>query len=358
MSFDGYRGKRVLVTGHTGFKGAWLTLWLRQMGAEVIGISLPPRECSLVETAGIRPNHEFILDIREGEQLKEAVVSAQPDIVFHLAAQALVLDSYEDPIGTLTTNVVGVANLLEAVRILENDCRVVVVTSDKCYHNREWEYSYRERDHLGGKDVYSASKAAAEIVSFAWSHSFLEEEGKFVCTGRGGNVIGGGDFSGNRLVPDCMRSIHEQRVIEVRNPFAIRPWQHVLDCLSGYLTLGDWMMRSDEFDGSCTAFNFGPASESQQSVRKVVEALIENWKGEWKDVSAVDVPHEAGRLAVSIEKAAVHLGWRPTWEFSRAIEATVAWYRAFYDNATPDAMRGMMLGQIESYSNAFSPGKL
>lgn len=348
MAFSSYKGKRVLVTGHTGFKGSWLVTWLTYLGAEVSGYGLEPTEKSLFHILAPSLHRDDRGDIRKIDQLRATLEEFKPDIVFHLAAQALVGESYENPLDTVTTNVVGTANLLECLRTLSHDCHCVVVTSDKCYLNREWEYAYRESDHLGGHDVYSASKAAAEIITSAWSSSFFHGRGK-IATARGGNVIGGGDFTGGRLFPDCVKALSEDRVIELRNPNSIRPWQHVLDCLSGYLKLGEWLMSDRCPHGTERAFNFGPAAESQRSVSDLVHHIFEYWPGRQIDISDPLAPHEAGRLAISIDRAGSVLRWSPSWSFSDAVRETVQWYRKYYSGSSPQEMRTETLDQIERY---------
>jgi CDP-glucose 4,6-dehydratase len=354
--FNGfYQGRRVLVTGHTGFKGGWISLWLKKLGASVWGVSLPPPT---------HPNlHEVIkasafageieCDIRNFEALSAAVQQIQPEIIFHLAAQPIVRRSYAEPLETLNTNAVGTANLLEAVRRGELSCPVIVVTSDKCYENREWEFAYRENDPLGGHDVYSMSKAATELVAAAWSRSFFAPNPKLgpVATVRAGNVIGGGDYAKDRLIPDCIRALMEQQPIMVRNPSAVRPWQHVLECLSGYLWLGARLGQEPKTSRLAGAFNFGPEPSARQPVRRLVETVLGIWPGKWVDGSRPDDPHEAVLLSLSIEKAGALLGWHPVWDFDEAIRRTVIWYRQRHVARSPDLL-GFTLGQIDAYAEA------
>jgi CDP-glucose 4,6-dehydratase len=356
-----YQGKRVLVTGHTGFKGGWLSLWLKNLGAQIHGISLPP---------STRPNfHEVIqaqtfaeeinCDIRDLEPLAQAIKKIQPEMIFHLAAQAIVRRSYAEPLETFNTNAVGTANLLESVRRVELPCPVLIVTSDKCYENRETDYAYAESDPLGGHDVYSMSKAATELVAQSWNKSFFIPNPKLgpVATARAGNVIGGGDYASDRIVPDCIRALEKKNPVLVRNPSAVRPWQHVLECLSGYLWLGAQLARAGKNSPFAGAFNFGPDAAAQQPVRKLVETILRDWPGEWRDVSDPQHPHEAKLLALSIKKAAALLDWHPVWNFSEAVSCTVNWYRARHDLKSAD-MLGLTESQIKNYVEAARQKKL
>ncbi len=356
-----YKGKRVLVTGHTGFKGGWLSLWLHKLGASVWGVSLPaPTNPNLHEVLG--PGvfvKQITCDIRDLQPLAEAVGRAQPDIVFHLAAQPLVRRSYAEPLETLETNVVGTANLLEAVRLEELGCVVVVVTSDKCYENREWEFAYRENDPVGGHDVYSMSKGAAELVAASWRKSFFEPNPKLgpVATARAGNVIGGGDYAEDRIVPDCVRALMKKEPLVVRNPAAVRPWQHVLECISGYLWLGALLGTTRGPGRLASAFNFGPEPSSRQSVRKLVEELFRTWPGEWSDGSEPGGPHEAKLLSLSIEKAGALLGWYPCWGFGEAVQRTMAWYRERHDIKNANMLE-FSWRQVDEYVEAAAGKKL
>ncbi len=350
-----YDGKRVLVTGHTGFKGGWLSLWLKKLGAAVWGVSLPaPTDPSLYAVLkGHAWAGEIECDIRNYEQLSAAVKEVRPDILFHLAAQPLVRRSYTEPLETFHTNALGTANVLEAVRRAGARCVVVVVTSDKCYENREWEFAYREIDPLGGHDVYSMSKAATELVVQAWNRSFFQPGAGLgpVATARAGNVIGGGDYAQDRIVPDCVRALLEKKPILVRNPAAVRPWQHVLECLSGYLWLGARLAGEPKASPLASPFNFGPEPSSRQPVRRLVEEILRVWPGEWIDGSAKAAPHEARLLSLSIEKAAALLGWYPVWEFQEAVEHTVAWYRQRHLVRSGD-LAGFSGAQIDTYAEA------
>jgi CDP-glucose 4,6-dehydratase len=351
--FNGfYQGKRVLVTGHSGFKGGWLSLWLKQLGAAVSGISLPaPTNPSLHEI--IKPHAfsgEIECDIRHLAPLSAAVNKLQPEVIFHLAAQPIVRRSYAEPLETFETNALGTAHLLEAVRRAELPCLVLVITSDKCYENREWEFAYRENDPLGGHDVYSMSKAATELVAQSWNKSFFVPNPKLgtVVTVRAGNVIGGGDYAQDRIVPDCVRALAEKKPILVRNPVAVRPWQHVLECLSGYLWLAARLSEEPKSSRLASPFNFGPEPSARQPVRRLVEEILKAWPGEWVDGSNPGSVHEATLLSLSIEKAGALLGWYPSWDFKEAIQRTIAWYYQRHVKKNTDMLQ-FSVGQIEEY---------
>jgi CDP-glucose 4,6-dehydratase len=337
-------GRRVLLTGHTGFKGSWLLLWLQQLGAEVWGYSLEPepepnlfRQLRRDQRHG-KSWHHREADLADLASLKDWVHKAQPEVVIHLAAQPLVRHSYIDPLGTWATNVQGSLHLLEALKPLQHVCAVVMVTTDKVYENREWAYGYREPDRLGGHDPYSASKAAAEIAIASWRGSFCgmapHQTGNLhIATARAGNVIGGGDWSADRIVPDAMRALAAGESVTVRNPAATRPWQHVLEPLSGYLRLAEAL--AIESDPPCEAFNFGPQRESNRPVRELVNFMLSHWSGDWIDKSDPDAPHEAGLLHLQIDKAHHRLGWQPRWDYATTIERTVGWYRSVHKGASP-----------------------
>lgn len=350
-----YENRRVLVTGHTGFKGAWLSLWLKQLGAEVHGLSLPaPTNPNLHEVIQATTfASETICDIRQFEALTAAIRKTQPQVIFHLAAQSLVRRSYVEPLETFETNALGTAHLLEAVCKLELNCLTVVVTSDKCYENREWEFAYRENDALGGHDIYSMSKGATELVAQSWYRSFFAPNPKLrpVVTVRAGNVIGGGDYAADRIVPDCIRALIAGQPLAVRNPRAVRPWQHVLECLSGYLWLAARLSREPKTSPLVGPFNFGPESSARQPVRRLVEEILQSWPGQWVDQSNPNAPHEATLLALSIEKAGALLGWYPVWDFSEAIRHTVTWYRERHELKHPDLLR-FSQSQIDDYTEA------
>jgi CDP-glucose 4,6-dehydratase len=350
-----YQNRRVFVTGHTGFKGAWLSLWLKKLGAHVTGFShAAPTNPNL--HAIIQPGtfeREIIGDIRDPAALTAAIKEAQPEIVFHLAAQPLVRLSYTEPLATLDTNVMGTAHLLEAVRLAAVNCVTVCVTSDKCYENREWEFAYRENDPMGGHDIYSMSKGAAELVVASWKRSFFQPNPALgpVVTVRAGNVIGGGDYALDRIVPDCVRALQEGKAIFVRNPVAVRPWQHVLECLSGYLWLAARLLKEGKTSRLASPFNFGPEPSSRQPVRRLVEEILRSWPGEWTDGSTPGNVHEAMLLSLSIEKAGAWLGWYPTWSFEETVRRTVVWYHECHALKNADMLK-FTGAQIDDYAAA------
>jgi CDP-glucose 4,6-dehydratase len=331
-----FRGRRVLVTGHTGFKGSWLSTWLLELGADVTGYALePPTTPSLFEEAGLASRMRHVIgDVRDPVALEAAFSESRPEVVFHLAAQPLVRLSYEQPVDTYDTNVMGTVRVLEAVRACESVRAVVNVTSDKCYENRETEQAYREDDPMGGFDPYSSSKGCSELVTAAYRRSFFGPDSRVrLASARAGNVVGGGDWAADRIVPDCVRALAAGRPVVVRNPDAVRPWQHVLEPLSGYLLLAARMLEDGhEFDGG---WNFGPDPGDIVPVRRVADAVVAGWgSGSWSTPeSAVPSPHEAGLLLLDISKACEGLGWRPSWSTERALAATAAWYRARHEGA-------------------------
>lgn len=336
MNFPAFRDKRVLLTGHTGFKGSWLALWLHRLGANVHGYSLPPpTEPSNYALSKVRNvlADETIGDIRNRGLLTRTIAAFKPDVVFHLAAQPLVRDSYTMPFETFEVNVMGTASLLDAVRELSRPCAVVCITTDKCYENREQVWGYRECDPMGGHDPYSASKGAAEILIASYRRSFfnpaeLHRHGVQVASARAGNVIGGGDWARDRIVTDMVAALMEGRPVSVRNPHAIRPWQHVLEPLSGYLALASAMLGKADAKW-CEGWNFGPVSGSEMPVGKLADAFVKAWgEGEWVDQSTPNQPHEASILRLSIEKAGWLLGWRPRWTCEEMVEKTARWYRS------------------------------
>ncbi len=325
-----FRGKRVLLTGDTGFKGSWLALWLAEAGADVWGYALPPeRDNDHFNLLGLKERiHHQDGDICDREKLGAFFKEAQPEFVFHLAAQALVRRSYRDPKETFDTNVGGSVNLLECVRETPSVNSLVYVTSDKCYRNREWIWGYRENDELGGHDPYSASKAAAELVFSAYADSFFRSRAGFgYATVRAGNVIGGGDWSVDRIVPDCIRALREDEPIVLRKPQSTRPWQHVLEPLGGYLTLAAALAQEPlRYSG---AWNFGPDGEAARSVLDLTQFIVNRWgTGKIEVHASADDPHEAGLLHLNCDKAHHVLGWKPRWGFERTVSETVDWYRA------------------------------
>jgi CDP-glucose 4,6-dehydratase len=351
-----FRNRRVLVTGHTGFKGGWLSVWLGALGAEVTGYALPPQtEPNIFDAARVG---ELVRhaegDVRDARRLGEVWREARPEIVFHLAAQPLVRESYRAPLATLETNFNGTAHVLELARLASDPLALVVVTSDKCYENREWVYGYREGDAMGGHDVYSMSKGATELLVSSYRRSFFQDGAtrRVACaTARAGNVVGGGDWSADRIVPDCVRAAVAGGAIDVRNPRAVRPWQHVLEPLSGYLELGARLLAADEARRLqfCEAWNFGPEVGNTRTVGELVETFVARWgaASSWRDASDPDAPHEASLLRLSIDKAYARLGWSPRWGFDETVARTVEWYKAFYAGGD---VRALCRRQIADYS--------
>ena len=330
---DFWRGKRVLLTGHTGFKGAWMALWLHRLGAIVTGVSLPPATTpNLFNLAGIETiTASHFCDVRDASALAALVENAQPEIVFHLAAQALVHASYRDPLATFATNIQGTANLLDALRPLESARVVVAITTDKVYKNVGDTYPYRETDTLGGHDPYSASKAAAEIIIASYRDSYLSDKGIAVASARAGNVIGGGDWSADRLIPDAIRAWNAAELLQIRRPQAIRPWQHVLEPLDGYVQLAERLWHQPHLAG---AFNFGPQTHEAATVREVVTLAQDAYgKGQvaWGD--GTEGPHEAGWLTLEVAKARTVLGVKPSWSLAEAVQRTMRWYRNQHEGA-------------------------
>jgi CDP-glucose 4,6-dehydratase len=348
-----WRGKRVLLTGHTGFKGSWLSLWLQSMGAEVTGFALaPPTQPSLFEVADVgRVMTSIVGDIRDLEHLRAVFAEYKPEIVIHMAAQALVRYSYAEPVETYSTNVMGTVNLLEAVRSTPGIKSVVNVTSDKCYENREWVWGYRENEAMGGFDPYSNSKGCAELVASAYRNSFFNPEqyqqhGVALASARAGNVIGGGDWADDRLIPDIMRAIAEDRPVNIRNPHAIRPWQHVLEPLSGYLLLAQKLYQ--EGTTYAEGWNFGPNDEDAKPVQWIVERLTKSWgEGASWVLDGGMHPHEAHYLKLDCSKAKARLDWHPKWHLDETLDKIVEWNRAYRDKKD---MRDVTLGQIDAYN--------
>jgi CDP-glucose 4,6-dehydratase len=350
-----FQGKRVYVTGHTGFKGAWFCEWLLKLGAQVRGYALPPDTPALFTQLALAPRIEHVeADVRDLDKLQKDIAGYRPDFLFHMAAQSLVRVSYREPIETYSSNVMGTVHVLEALRRIGKPLTCVIVTTDKCYENKNTPVGYREVDTLGGADPYSSSKAMAELAVTAYRQSYkFTENGIRVATARAGNVVGGGDWASDRLVPDCIRSLARGEMITIRNPNSTRPWQHVLDALSGYLKLASAMHSAtpDRVDTLCDAFNFGPASESNCKVSEVVQQIVEVWPGKWTTRQEDNPPHEAILLQLAIDKARQVLGWQPTWELKTTIRRTVEWYRGAHEGKSPQAMTASQLDEFASQSH-------
>lgn len=349
-----FSGKRIVVTGHTGFKGSWLATWLRILGAEVAGISLDPPSCpshfEALELAKELADNR--LDIRNRPDLKGCIAEFAPDFLFHLAAQPLVRRSYADPVETYETNVIGTLNVLEALREVDKPCVAVLITSDKCYDNVEWVWGYRETDALGGPDPYSASKGAAELVIRSHVKSYFPAATSKVriAVGRAGNVIGGGDWAGDRIVPDCVRAWSSGDAVELRNPYATRPWQHVLEPLSGYLSLAAALHQRPELHGE--PFNFGPPAHQNHTVLELVQGMSRYWnKVRWDDVSnSHSGPYESGLLKLNCDKALHHLKWQAVMGFEETVRLTAEWYRAYYEGSLD--IGAVTRDQINAYTAA------
>ena len=331
MNLSCYQGKRVLVTGHTGFKGSWLCEWLLALGAEVYGFSNGiPTKPSLFRQLKLakRIQEDIRGDVRDRAAVLAAVKRIKPDFVFHLAAQPLVRLSYEQPVETFDTNVMGTIHVLDALRALKRKCSAVLITTDKCYENRETTRPYRESDSMGGYDPYSCSKGCDELVISSYRRSFFNSPDSpvWIASARAGNVIGGGDWAKDRIVPDCFRALQKGVAIPVRNKVSTRPWQHVLEPLSGYLTLGAALDARQNFAEVASGFNFGPNPNANRTVKEVVEELLKHTKGKWLDRSDPNAVHEAGLLNLNITKARKVLGWKPTWNFEETIAKVAEWY--------------------------------
>jgi CDP-glucose 4,6-dehydratase len=343
-----WRGKRVLLTGHTGFKGGWLSLWLQQLGAEVQGLALaPPAGDNLFDAARVGEGMaSAIADIRDLAAVCATIGAFRPEIVIHMAAQPLVRQSYVQPVETYATNVMGTVHVLEAVRRTAGVRVVVNVTTDKCYENKEWAWGYREDEPLGGHDPYSNSKGCAELVSSAYRRSFFEQGGPALATARAGNVVGGGDWATDRLVPDILRAFEQGEPVVIRNPQATRPWQHVLEPLSGYLVLAQRLW--DDGASFAGAWNLGPRDEDARPVQWIVERLAQLWGGDarWR-LDGGQHPHEAHFLKLDISKARARLGWQPRWHLAEALEHIVTWHRAWHSGAD---VRALCLRQIDQYT--------
>lgn len=347
MNKNFWLNKRVLITGHTGFKGSWLLVWLNMLGADVYGLSLSPLDGKslFVEITNEKVlSKDYFADIRDIEKLKRIMNEINPEIVFHLAAQPLVRESYKNPLETWSTNLLGSLNLLESLTIIKNNCAIIMVTTDKVYKNMEWDYGYRENDQLGGHDPYSASKAATEIAISSWRDSFcsINQKGSHlaIASARSGNVIGGGDWAKDRIFPDVIRSLENDKKIFIRNPKSTRPWQHVLDPLAGYLILAEKLFQSnnqlnkDSNNIYNSAFNFGPNISSNKTVEFLVYEIIKYWPGDIKkNNDDFNKFHEAEKLHLQIDKAFNLLNWKPIWNLEFSVKRTVEWYKKLRDNS-------------------------
>lgn len=345
-----YKNKKVLVTGHTGFKGSWLTTWLLKLGADVVGISKDiPTTPSMFEALDLENNiKHYKEDIRNLEAIVRILKEEKPEILFHLAAQPIVSVSYTDPIETISSNVMGTANILEVLKELNEPCTAIIITSDKCYENVEQVWGYKEDDKMGGKDIYSGSKGAAEIIIKSYYHSFFKNESSNVklAIGRAGNVIGGGDWAQDRIVVDCVEAWNEGKSVEIRSPGATRPWQHVLEPLSGYLNLGATLYLSEELDGE--AFNFGPRAEQNRTVLELLTDLSKDWKLDEAYHVTDNIPfHEAGLLKLICDKALFYLKWQATLNYQQTVDFTSKWYYSFYKTETD--MYSLTTTQIQEY---------
>jgi len=350
-----WQGKKVFVTGHTGFKGSWLCLWLHSLGAEVTGYALaPPTQPSLFELCSVKELVTSVIgDIRDGEVLTKAMLAVQPDIVIHMAAQALVRDSYKNPVDTYGINVMGTVNILEAVRHCQSVRAVINVTTDKCYDNKEWIWGYREDEPMGGYDPYSNSKACSELITSSYRNSFFNpsdyaKHGVAVATARAGNVIGGGDWAAERLIPDCIKALTNNEKVVIRSPYAIRPWQHVLEPLSGYLVLAQKLYE----DGICVGegWNFGPNDNDAKPVEWIVQKMCEQWgAGASYIVGSGEHPHEAHYLKLDCSKVKMRLKWYPKWSLEYTLKNIIGWVHAYNEKAD---MRTVCLKQINDYSKS------
>lgn len=348
-----YKGKKVLVTGHTGFKGSWLTLWLKELGAEVLGYSLEPNTApNLFSICNIDKNITSIFDnICNSDRLETEISCFKPDIIFHLAAQPLVRKSYKEPKKTYETNLLGTLNIYEAARKCNSVKAIVTITTDKCYENKEWIYGYRENDPMGGYDPYSSSKACVELLTNSYRSSFFNELGIGVATARAGNVIGGGDWAEDRIIPDFVRSVSEGKTLFIRNPSAIRPWQHVLEPLSGYLWLGSLLLQGKKEYSN--AWNFGPSDSDIISVENILQLAINIWGMGQYEIDNSNKPHEANLLKLDISKAKCELKWSSVYNVESAISKTIQWYKNYYNN-NEVTMEEFSINQIREYIDSAS----
>jgi len=349
-----FKNKVVLITGNTGFKGSWLSLWLNSLGAKIYGLSnqIPTTPSNYDALGSSDYTETFFIDLRDREKLEKIIKSVKPDFIFHLAAQAIVGKSYENPIETFSTNAIGTINVLEALRRVDKETIAILITSDKVYNNVEWKWGYRETDQLGGKDPYSASKAMAEIAinSYLNSYIFNKAPNVRIAIGRAGNVIGGGDWAYGRVVPDCMRAWSLKDSVTIRNPESTRPWQHVLEPLSGYLVLAYNLFSSSNLSGE--AYNFGPSADQNFNVRQLIDEMSLHWANvSWKDLSnKTNQQFESGLLKLNCDKALNDLNWTPTLDFFNTVKMTVDWYKLFYDSPK-ESMYDFSLSQINEYTN-------
>lgn len=358
MFGDIYKDKKVLITGNTGFKGSWLTVWLLKLGAKVYGISKDiPTEPSMFKELNLKNKVvHYEKNIRDLESIKQIIKQIEPDFLFHLAAQPLVSVSYSDPTETISTNIMGTTNVLEALRVSNHTCFGIIITSDKCYDNVEWIWGYKETDTLGGKDIYSGSKGAAELIFRSYYYSFFKKTDSYVSvvTARAGNVIGGGDWARDRIIPDCMRAWSKNEAVEIRSPNATRPWQHVLEPLSGYLILGQKLYEGNDINGE--SFNFGPPSQYNHTVEELLQDLSQLWdhKGSSKAFRITDDLkfHEASLLKLNCDKALIQLKWLPTLNYEKLIKFTGTWYLNFYKAKIN--MLDFTLSQIDEYEQIAS----
>ena len=351
--FEVFKDKKILITGHTGFKGTWLTAWLKLLGSEIVGISLdivsdPSHFLEANLDDGIK---DYRVDIRDREKIIEITKKERPDFIFHLAAQSLVRESYLNPVDTWSTNLMGTLNILEALRNVDKKCTAVIITSDKCYDNVEWVWGYKETDSLGGPDPYSSSKGAAELLIKSYLKSFFASEDCEVriASARAGNVIGGGDWAKDRIIPDCVKAWSQDKIVQLRNPNATRPWQHVLEPLSGYLRLAYDLDKSRRLHGE--PFNFGPPAQQNQSVSELVEVMSHYWdKVRWEDISkTVDQPYESGLLKLNCDKALHELNWTAVMDFEETVSMTAEWYKSFY--LDPTTILDFTNSQLEKYTD-------
>ena len=354
---DFYKGKRVLVTGHTGFKGSWLSIWLHELGAEVVGVAKEPfseRDNFVLSGVGNKIKADIRADIRDGNRMKDVFREYQPEIVFHLAAQPLVRLSYEIPVETYETNVMGTINIMEAIRVTNSVKVGVMITTDKCYENKEQIWGYRENEPMGGYDPYSSSKGCCELAISSWRRSFFntnnyDKHGKSIASVRAGNVIGGGDWATDRIIPDCIRALEAGKPIDIRSPHSIRPWQHVLEPLSGYILLAQKMWN--EPTAYCEGWNFGPRMESVTPVWDVASKVIKNYgQGALRDLSDPDALHEARLLMLDITKAQIKLGWQPRMNIDQCVELVVDWYKKYKSTSDVYALCVEEINKYLSYS--------